>query len=107
MRCRPITSTSTSGQAVEALLAGKAVLLSPPFRGPGATAIAIASWPVRSPTEANAEVVLQGPHDGLVEVLTHNVALVRHRIPEPNPRWEWLLVGTRSRMQGPWSMSRE
>jgi len=82
----------TYGEAVSALLEGKALLVD----AVEARTVGIQKWPGREPTEPPAEVVPQGPHNGFVEVLQTNLALLRHRIPDARLRWEQLSAGTRA-----------
>lgn len=87
----------TFGQTIRALLQARIVLLGP---GRRALAVAMERWPGRAPQEPSAEIVPQGPHLGFVEVLQTNMALLRHRIPDPKLRWEAFEVGQRARLHG-------
>ncbi len=91
------TPVRTFGAFARELLAGHVVLLS---GGGAARGISLENWPARDIAEPTAEIVVQGPHDGFVEDLDTNVALLRRRIPEPELRIERLVVGSRSSLQG-------
>jgi spore germination protein KA len=46
--------------------------------------ITLPNVPHRAPMEPGNEIVVQGPHDGFVESMDVNIALVRKRLLIPN-----------------------
>lgn len=54
-------------------------------------------FPLRSVEEPNSSKVLRGSHDGFVESIMKNAALLRRRIRDPALTLERLQVGGRSR----------
>ncbi|MFX3636360.1 MAG: spore germination protein [Candidatus Pristimantibacillus sp.] len=58
--------------------------------------IDIANLPARSPSESTSEVSILGPKDGFVEMLTHNVALIRKRLRSPMLTCQYHVIGTRT-----------
>ncbi|MCL6595140.1 MAG: spore germination protein [Firmicutes bacterium] len=85
----------TYGEAADALLAGKAVVIL--AGADGAWVWDVARWPQRQPQEPPAELVSQGPHLGFVEDLATNLALLRKEVPSRRMRVETLAIGRRSR----------
>lgn len=55
------------------------------------------TYPVRSVAEPENDRVLRGPHDGFVETLVFNTALVRRKIRDVNLRMEITSVGEKSK----------
>lgn len=55
------------------------------------------TYPVRSVTEPENDRVLRGPHDGFVETLVFNTALVRRKIRDVNLTMEITSVGKKSK----------
>lgn len=55
-------------------------------------------YPDRNPDVPLTERIVRGPHDGFVETLVYNTAMIRRRIRDPRLRFEIMQVGTRSRM---------
>ncbi len=95
---RRLDRVGTYAEALDAILAGDAVVLLP--RPRGAFRAHVAKWPRRSPTEPPAEVITRGPHLGFVESLDDNVALIRQGVPDPHLRYERSRVATRSGTEG-------
>jgi len=85
--CRPV---ATLGEAAQALLDGACVLVD---RHGASVAMPMAKWPVRTPAEPPSETVVDGPHNGFVEDLSTNIALLRQRIRNPSLRWEAHRIG--------------
>ncbi len=77
------------------VLLGKTLLLVEGFSG-GAL-IDVKNYPSRSVTEPMDSKVLRGPHDGFVESVVPNMALLRRRIRDPHLTTEAHKVGCRSR----------
>ncbi len=93
-----LSSLCTHGDAIDALLAAKAVLLS---RGcPGGLAVPAQNWPQRQIEEPVAEFIARGPHAGFVENLDTNIALLRHALPDASLRWERIPTGRRAGTRG-------
>lgn len=78
------------------LLSGAALVLGSTF---GACAIVIDSrtYPARDTAEPESDKVLRGAHDGFVETLIFNTALVRRRIRDVTLRTSYKSVGRASR----------
>lgn len=55
------------------------------------------TYPVRSVTEPENDRVLRGPHDGFVETIVFNAALIRRRIRDVDLTMEIHSVGTKSK----------
>lgn len=78
------------------VLSGASVLLARSF---GAEAIIIDSrtYPARTTEEPNDDRVMQGAHDGFVETLIFNTALIRRRIRDPKLSMRYFNLGGSSR----------
>jgi stage V sporulation protein AF len=82
-------------QVVDQVLAGPAVLL---IDGEDqAIAIDVREYPVRAVEEPDLERVTRGAHEGLVETVVFNTAMIRRRVRDPGLRFEMITVGTRSK----------
>ncbi len=55
------------------------------------------TYPVRSVQEPGSDQVLRGSHDGFVETLIFNTALIRRRIRDPRLTFQIIPVGTSSK----------
>ncbi|MBQ8015051.1 MAG: spore germination protein [Clostridia bacterium] len=64
---------------------------------PEAIIIDARTYPVRSVGEPDNDKVLRGPHDGFVETLVFNTALIRRRIRDTNLTMEIHSVGQKSK----------
>ena len=64
---------------VGAVLSGQAALFSESFGG-YAILLDVRTYPARSTSEPDSDRVMQGSHDGFVETLVMNTALIRRRI---------------------------
>jgi len=62
-----------------AVLSGQSVILSKSF-GPQSIAVDARTYPARPTSEPDSDRVMQGAHDGFVETLVVNTALIRRRI---------------------------
>lgn len=82
-------------QAVIEILSGPAVLFIEGERQ--AIAIDVREYPVRSIEEPDLERVTRGSHEGLVETIVFNTAMIRRRLRDPSLRFEALKVGRRSK----------
>lgn len=87
--------TSTVQDIVTGVLLGKTLLLIDGI--PGAATIDVKDYPSRSVGEPSDGKVLRGAHDGFVEAMVPNMALLRRRIRDPHLTTEAIQAGTRSR----------
>lgn len=83
-------------QVITMVLSGASVMLSAHF---GAQAIVIDSrtYPARMTEEPSDDRVMQGAHDGFVETLIFNTALIRRRIRDPRLSMRYYNLGGASR----------
>ena len=70
-------------QAVTDVFAGKTLLIIDGFSG--GILLDAKTFPTRSVQEPDAGKVLRGSHDGFVESIMENAALLRRRIRDPAP----------------------
>lgn len=54
-------------------------------------------YPMRSIQQSQVERVIRGPHDGFVETMLMNTALIRRRLRDPSLRAELMQIGSRSK----------
>ena len=80
---------------VTSVLLGKTLLLVEGL--PGAALMDAKEYPARSVGEPLDGKVLRGSHDGFIEAVVPNMALLRRRIRDPHLTMEGHKVGTRSR----------
>lgn len=80
---------------VTSVLMGKTLVLMENVSG--AALIDVKSYPARGVEEPADGKVLRGSHDGFVETLLHNTALIRRRIRDPKLTMENHKVGHRSK----------
>ena len=80
---------------VTSVLLGKTLLLMEGL--PGAALIDAKEFPSRSVGEPADGKVLRGSHDGFVEAMVPNMALLRRRIRDPQLTMEGMKVGSRSK----------
>lgn len=81
---------------VSAVLSGQTALLAETF-GKEAILIDLRTYPARSTAEPDSDRVMQGSHDGFVETLVMNTALIRRRIRDPRLTMKHLTVGEASK----------
>ena len=88
--------TDSMDMAVTMVLSGATLMIAEPF---GETAIVIDSrtYPARETAEPDDDRVMQGAHDGFVETLIFNTALIRRRIRDPRLTMHYHNVGGSSR----------
>lgn len=88
--------TEEMDTAVTMILSGAAVMIAEPF---GETAVIIDSrtYPARETAEPDDDRVMQGAHDGFVETLIFNTALIRRRIRDPRLTMHYHNMGGSSR----------
>jgi len=90
-----IDTVETVEEAVEQVLSGPAVLLIDGERR--AIVLDVREYPVRSIGEPDLEKVTRGSHEGFVETIVFNTAMIRRRLRDPNLRFEVQRVGERSK----------
>ena len=90
-----VSAESSLEQAVTSVLLGKALLLADGFAA--CALIDAKSFPARSVEEPSSGKVLRGAHDGFIETLTVNAALLRRRIRDPRLTLEGHQITERSR----------
>ncbi len=77
---------------VSAVLAGQSALFSEGFGG-SAILLDMRTYPMRSVSEPDSDRVMKGAHDGFVETLVVNTALIRRRIRDSNLTMEHFGMG--------------
>lgn len=82
--------------AVTAILSGQAALFAETFENK-AILVDVRTYPARSTEEPDTDRVMQGAHDGFVETLVMNTALIRRRIRDPRLTMEHFNMGGSSR----------
>ena len=79
-----------------AVLSGQCVILAEPF-GSSAILVDARTYPARGTEEPDGDRVMQGAHDGFVETLVTNTALIRRRIRDARLTMEHRCVGESSK----------
>ncbi len=79
-----------------AVLSGQTLLLAETF-GAEAIIIDLRTYPARGTEEPDSDRVMQGAHDGFVETLVINTALIRRRIRDPRLTMHYINLGGSSR----------
>ncbi len=87
---------SDTEQMITMILSGASVMLSALF-GREAIVIDSRTYPARMTEEPNDDRVMQGAHDGFVETLIFNTALIRRRIRDPRLSMHYFNLGGGSR----------
>ena len=77
---------------VRCVLSGQSAILSETF-GAEAILFDLRTYPARSTEEPESDKVMQGAHDGFVETLVVNTALIRRRIRDERLRMEHFSIG--------------
>lgn len=90
-----VSTDSDIGNLVSAVLMGQTILIGDGFSE--ALIVDLRSYPDRSTEEPEKEKVLRGSHDGFVETLICNTALIRRRIRDPHLIFEMNSVGSMSK----------
>ena len=83
-------------QLLTMILSGATVMLSEYF-GEEAIVIDSRTYPARTTEEPSDDRVMQGAHDGFVETLIFNTALIRRRIRDPRLAMRYFNLGGASR----------
>ena len=81
---------------VTAVLSGQTLLLAETF-GADALLIDLRTYPARDTQEPDSDRVMQGAHDGFVETMVVNTALIRRRIRDPRLTMRHMSLGGASR----------
>lgn len=87
---------NSSESAVLMVMSGAALMLGSSF-GDRAIIIDARTYPARNTEEPDSDRVVRGAHDGFVETLIFNTALVRRRIRDPNLTVEYMNIGKESK----------
>ena len=90
-----VNTSENVDDIVTAVLLGKSLLLVEGVRG--AALIDAKEYPTRSVDEPADGKVLRGSHDGFVEAMVINIAMLRRRIRDPHLTTEAMQLGSRSR----------
>ena len=77
-----VALTSSLSEIVHAVLSGQSCVIGEGF-GPSAVIVDVRTYPSRTTAEPDSDRVMQGAHDGFVETLVTNTALIRRRIRDP------------------------
>ena len=80
---------------LRAVLSGQSAILSESFGG-SAILLDLRTYPARGTEEPESDKVMQGAHDGFVETLVINTALIRRRIRDERLRMEHFAIGESS-----------
>ena len=87
--------TSSVDEFIKSVLSGAIGLIVEGYKD--AIIVDARTYPVRSVAEPENDRVLRGPHDGFVETLVFNTALVRRKIRDVNLTMEITSVGEKSK----------
>ena len=79
-------------EIVRAVLSGQAALVGEGF-GEQAILVDVRTYPARTTAEPDSDRVMQGAHDGFVETMVMNTALIRRRIRDPRLTMEHFNLG--------------
>ena len=90
-----VEEVETLDAVIEQVLAGPMALLVDGERT--AIVLDVREYPVRGIEEPDLERVTRGSHEGFVETMIFNTALIRRRLRDPDLRFEVTQVGRRSR----------
>ncbi|MBQ8372385.1 MAG: spore germination protein [Clostridia bacterium] len=74
--------SSSLDDIVRGVLSGQSAVIGEGF-GPSAILVDARTYPARGTSEPDTDRVMQGAHDGFVETLVVNTALIRRRIRDP------------------------
>lgn len=91
-----VESTCDDDVIVRAVLSGQAAMLTETFNG-YAILLDARTYPARSTQEPDTDRVMQGSHDGFVETLVINTALIRRRIRDERLTMEHFDMGGSSK----------
>jgi len=99
MRKLPYIEVSTSNDeddVIRAILSGQSAILAESFSGE-AIIVDVRTYPARSTAEPDSDRVMQGSHDGFVETLIVNTALIRRRIRDERLTMKYIGLGGASK----------
>ena len=91
-----VEKSSDTEKLIRSLLSGQAVMFAESFGGE-AILIDARSYPARDTEEPDTDRVMQGSHDGFVETLVSNTALIRRRIRDTRLTMAHFDIGTASK----------
>lgn len=91
-----VEASSSEDKIITAVLSGQAAIFSEPFHDK-AVLVDIRTYPARTTAEPDSDRVMQGAHDGFVETLVMNTALIRRRIRDERLTMEHFDVGEASK----------
>ena len=74
-----VASSSDEDAIVGAILSGQSAIFAESFKGE-AILVDVRTYPARNTAEPDSDRVMQGSHDGFVETLIVNTALIRRRV---------------------------
>lgn len=92
VRRLPYVEVEISGdlsRIVRFVLSGQTAVIGESFRGE-VILVDARSYPARSTAEPDSDRVMQGSHDGFVETLVVNTALIRRRVRDPRLRMKYI-----------------
>lgn len=90
-----VDTSDSMDKTITSVLSGAIALVSEIFDG--AIVIDARTYPVRGVSEPEDDKVLRGAHDGFVETLVFNTALIRRRIRDPKLTMELYTIGRSSK----------
>ncbi len=91
-----VERSSDIEKIVTAVLSGQSAILAEPF-GADAILVDARTYPARGTEEPDSDRVMQGSHDGFVETLVINTALIRRRIRDTRLTMEHRNIGGASK----------
>ena len=91
-----VEGTHSIDKAIRAVLSGQAVIIGETFEDV-AILIDARTYPARNTEEPDSDRVMQGSHDGFVETLVSNTALIRRRIRDTRLTMEHFDMGGASK----------
>lgn len=89
-------TTANTEVMVQMVLSGTTLILGETFEE-YAIIVDSRTYPTRSVEEPDTDRVMLGSHDGFVETLVFNTALIRRRVRDPALTMHYMTVGTRSK----------
>jgi stage V sporulation protein AF len=91
-----VESSEDEDKIIRAILSGQAAILAETFLGK-AILVDARTYPARTTQEPDSDRVMQGSHDGFVETLVMNTALIRRRIRDERLTMEHFDMGGSSK----------
>ena len=99
MRKLPYIEVALSGdedEVIGAILSGQSAIIAESF-GSEAIIVDVRTYPARSTAEPDSDRVMQGSHDGFVETLIVNTALIRRRVRDERLTMKHFNIGGSSK----------